>query len=107
MTFTHDVVNHIFKLKGEEVRFAVTAVDPWPAEKIKLGKPGQIMATEEGTIVCAKYGTTLIPVIRCPGGVVKLAEVIIDGKKITKAGEIAAALGLTEAYVPHELKVLS
>lgn len=107
MAFTHNVVNHTFKVKKTDVVFTVTALVPWPAEDIKLGKKGQVMASaEEGELVCAQYGKAMIPVIRCQGGVVKLAEVLVAGKRLTKAGAIATALGLTEVYKAYKLKEL-
>lgn len=100
--FDHDVVGRTFKVNG--VRFHVEAVVPFPEEDIGASWKRGVMAAEEDTLVCAFFGQYLIPTIRVRGGVVKLASVTIDGKTLTKAHEIATALGAAEKFVPYKLK---
>lgn len=100
--FKHDVAGRTFKVNG--VRVEVTSIDPYPEDKISSTWKKGLMAAEEDTFVCARFGSYLVPTIRCQGGVVKLTAVIIDGRTLTKANEIAVALGATEAYVAYKLK---
>ena len=100
--FDHDVVGRTFKTNG--VRFEITAVAPFPEVEISSTWKKGLMAAEEGTFICARFGSYLVPVIRCKGGVVKLTSIIIDGRTLTKANEIAVALGATEAYKAYKLK---
>ncbi len=100
--FDHDVVGHIFKTNG--VKFEVVAVAPFPESKISPTWKRGLMAAEEDSFVCARFGSYLVPTIRCEGGVVKLTSILIDGKQLTKANEISVALGATEAYKPYKLK---
>lgn len=100
--FSHDVVGHSFGVNG--VTFEVTSVTPFPEAEISPTWKKGLMAAPEDSFVCARFGSYLVPTIRCKGGVVKLTSVIIDGKTLTKAHEISVALGATEAYKACKLK---
>lgn len=100
--FSHDVTGNTFMVNG--VKFEVTAVAPFPEAEISPTWKRGLMAVDEDSFVCARFGAYLVPTIRCPGGVVKLTSVIIGGRTLTKANEIAVTLGATEAYKAYKLK---